>query len=452
MEIIDGEKVVTNKKDGSKLVLRGGAWVPYTPKQGSAYERYFAKPATQAVGNLLTGGPAGLLFQGRPLPIGPKPDSPMARKLAENIVPQTPGQAGRDIGMIAGGELLAPAEGASLAYKIGAPLGRTALTALTSAVGEKLAGGSALKGAEEGALQQGTGEAAAPAINFLGSYGKTALNAKDVKNVGGLVSDLIPSLGDVSTVPKFDAAFRGGEATEKAGQKLGTLEESISKQLGKKPIGTMMVQTSGRTPMTVRVKASFDDMVDKIRDLNRIGYAYSGDAQQKALAADARREAHDLTEELSSALNKQQPGLGDKFLKVRREYAKASLFTRIFSDPDLYDASGRLNMNTLQELAANRGSAGFREDLIRVLGRDDTNKFLDKVYRNAPSTARDVDAGLNMGLSFHPGTAMPRIFAHPRLGQKVGEIPRRLPKISPTAPAILLGRLKDYLSQGQVTP
>ena len=430
MEIVNGEQVATNKKTGEQVVLRGGKWVPYNAAP-SAYQKYFAQPATAGVEKGLgaLAGPLGILAS----KIAPG----AAEAISKTIVPQTPKQAGIDAGMLAGGALAPEAVIPGIIARMGA-------SAAGGAIGSKLGGDTAMSGAKEGAIQQGVGEVAAPALSLLGRYGKTLRNQKDVERIGGFLSNVLPSIGGLRSVDKFDSAFRGGEATEKVGQKLAKYEGAISKRLGDTEIGTMDIATRGSpqsAPTTVRVKATFDDMVQRIRDLNRTGYAYSGDAQQKALAADARREAHDLTQDLGKALNKQAPGLGDRFLRARRQYSTASLMTRIFSDPSLYDASGRMDMNSLQELVANRGSAGFREDLTRVLGRDKTNDFLKKVYRNAPPTARDVSGGLNLGARLHPASPIPTLVAHPHLSATVGQLPRRFPQIPPTAAALLLGQL-----------
>lgn len=427
MRTEDGQDIdpITGKPLGKPLGASAGP---------SAYQKYFAGPLTAGVekgaGALL--GPLGILeSQAHPQ---------VAKSVAETVVPQTPKQAGIDAGMLAGMALAPEAVVPGIATRMG-------LAALGGGLGSKAGGDSAIAGAKSGALQQGLGEAAAPIINMAGAFGKTALNKEDVGRIGKYLKTLVPGIGDLSKVEKFDSAFRGGEATEKVGKRLAQYEDAISKRLGKKEIGSMTVMSKAgpnTAPIPLKVDATFDDMIGRIRTLNRVGYAYSGDATQKALAADARREAHDLVEELGSALNKQTPGLGDRFLKMRRQFATTSTFQRIFSDPDLYDPSGRMKMDTLQQLVANRGAAGFREDLVRVLGRGKANDLLNKVYRGAASTARDVPASLNLRGGI--GASLPRVFFRPQLGQTVGQVPRHIPKIPPGV-AGLLGQLLPNQSE-----
>lgn len=404
----------------------------------SRFQKYFAQPVTGAAAS----GIAGLL--GGPSAMA-KP-SELSKSIAKTVVPQTPTQAGVDVGMIAGGALAPEAFLPGLAVRLGA-------SAAGGGLGALLGGESAKQGAVSGALQQGVGEVAAPIANLAGRYGSAALNEKDTSRIGGFIQQMIPTIGNLKKVEQFDAAFRNGEAVEKVGRELANVEAEISKKFGSKALVDMPVplamRTSAERPNWVTGKASFDEVVTRIRELNRQGYSYAGDAQQKALAADARREAHELTNVLGQALNKKIPGLGTEYLAARREFAQTSLLTRIFSEPDLYDANGQMNMSALQEYVANRGSAGFREDLVRTFGRDKANKFLSKVYSGAPITGRNVKGGLNMGMSMHPGPVpFPRFYAHPHLSTRVGEVPRRFPKIPPAVPGLIAGqKVNDLIQQ-----
>jgi hypothetical protein len=422
MEIINGEKVATNNTDGSKVVFRGGKWVPYAsggslgsvggPSHRPEWEQYEAHPPPSPAG--MQRIEAGYKAAGGP---------------------QTLGQAGADVGMIAGA--LAP-EGQILG-----PIARMAMTAAGGAAGEKLGGGSALKGAESGAIQQGVGEVAAPAINVLGRYGKNALNQQDVKRVGGYLRNLASWLPTPKSVPEFDAAFRGGEATEKVGNRLAKYETAIANRLKQKPIMQMPAPASvkGGQFATVSTDATFEDVIHQIKQLNDQARYNGPDSSLRWAAKNARQQAHELTQDLGAALNKVHPGLGKRYLAARRQYAGAATLRDIFSEPSLWDASGRMDMSKLQELVANRGVAGYRDELTRIFGRDKTNQLLKKVYRDAPPTARDVAGGLNMGVSVHPGIAIPRVFAHPHLPSSIGQIPRRFPKLPPAAAALLLGQI-----------
>lgn len=175
MEQINGEWVATNPKSGAQVVFRNGAWVPFgnTTQQPSAYQR-FARPVTKGLENLFTGGPVGVLNAGRPVPT--MPDLPGGNQAlahaAASYFPQTPTQAGKDIGMVVGSLLAPEVTGAGVAAKLARPAIRIASTALGGAGGAAAGGESPLGGAESGAIQQGVGEATAPAINLLGRYGK----------------------------------------------------------------------------------------------------------------------------------------------------------------------------------------------------------------------------------------------------------------------------------------
>lgn len=449
METIDGEQVATNKKDGSKVVLRDGKWIPYTPKGPSGFQKYFAAPATNAVANAIGGPFFSQSVIGGPPMIG---SGAVPKSIAKAIVPQTPTQAAIDAAMLASGGLVGPAaEGAGLAAKLARPAMRMGIAALGGAAGSKAEGKSATSGATSGALQQGFGEIVAPAANLAGKIGKMALNREDVQRVGSFMRNLAPWLPSPKNVSEFDKVFRGGEATEKIGSRLGKYEKAISNRFGDTPIMKMQApaSTRGEQFATVTTDATFDDVVHRIKMLNDQARYNGPDSSLRWAAKHARQEAHELTQDLGAALNQQTPGLGSRYLAARRQYAGARLLSDIFSEPDLWKADGRIDMAKLQDLVANRGAAGYRDELTRIFGRDKTNQLLQKVYRDAPPTARDVPGGLSLGMSAH-GIGIPRVFAHPHLPSSVGAVPRRFPKIPPTAPGLAAGQTINNLIQ-QIT-
>ena len=443
MEVIDGEQVATNKKTGAKVVLRDGAWVPYTPKPQPAFQKYFAKPATSALTNIL--GAMG----GQPPEDVNQPNSSESM-VARNVVPQTPGQAGRDVGMIAGGELFAPAEGASLAYRaLAAPLGRIGITAGTSAIGEKLGGGSAIEGAKEGAIQQTIGEGITGLVNIGSRLSDKALNKLDATRVGTFIkSKILPSItSPLSSARDYDALFRHETAQREIQQQLEPLEDQV------RQITTDFQANSPRmlTPFDL------DDDLTRIRDAQDIGYGKTGSAAERLEARRARATAHDLTEQLGQKL--QSYGVPDdvaaKYMDLRREYGRALTLQKMFGKKGLYLAGDRIDWSKLESLA--QEPKELRSDLIRQLGPEGADAFLKSIGRNQIPLGTDEPANLNplsmLRGYFHPGG----VGAGAHIGEmtpgvRLGNVPRRYPRISPTAPAILLGRLKDYLSQGQVTP
>jgi hypothetical protein len=412
---------------------------------------------SRAVGGVLEG------------PHGMAQPSNVAKSIANYVVPPDEKQALINAAMI-GGSFVAPEA------TLPSALARTGITAGAGALGGALEAKekgqpmlpSILSSGASGGIQQGLGEIAAPAINWLGKYGSRALNAQDVERVGGFLSELSDWLPSPKSVENFDSEFRGGEALDRAGEKLGDMEAKLSARLGKQPVVQMSLPASVQSGQFGNVKAgvSFDEAVKRIRELNDEG-RYTGNDQNLRYAAKmARQQAHDLVQELGTALNGIQPGAGDRYLAARRKYGGTALMTRLFSEPDLWSPDGRLNWEKLQELAAQSGAAGYRDELNRTFGRGKANQFLSKIYRDAPTTARDIEGkGLmgtlaqSMRAIMHPSGEV-GLYGHLPMtsqisGQTVGNVPRRFPRMSAGLAALLLGpNAADQISQmtGAQTP
>lgn len=461
METIDGEQVATNKTTGQKVVFRGGSWVPYTPKVATPpskltstapsptatptpdwYGRNIAQPLTSGVSRVIQQETQPLL----------SPDT--SKSIAQGIVPQTPTQAAITAAMIGTGQLPE-----ALARNIPGALLRTGIVGAAGAGANALQGKSALAGGVTGAFEQGSGEMIAPAVNWLGKMGKKALNRADLGRFGSFISSMVPGL-KLRTAEDFDAEFRGGDALRRVGKKLGQFQDQIGKLVGDNPIVPGSVPSSSLSGKTINTTITFDEAVKQIRELNDQGKYYGNDATLRLAATQARQAAHDLTQRTAAALDQHTPGLGQSFLKMRREYGKTATLSHLFQEDDLWEPDGRVDWAALAEKMQNVAPTGYREDLIRNFGSDGTNALLRSANRNAPPTVRDIEGqgvlgaigqGLRgfIGHSGMPGVSAHLPFGRTVLGKTVGDVPRRFPKIPPAVPALLLGQnVSDLINSG----
>jgi len=483
------------------------AAAPTTAPTGPTnYQKYFANPAAGALA--AAAGPLGALLSkgpgGTPPPAGGSGSIPEA--ISQAAVGQTPTQTAINAASMGAGKLIGP--GTSLASKLLRPVARTGMVAGAGALSNMAQGQDPAIGALHGGVQQGFGEVAAPLLSGLGHLGKKALNRADISRLGGAISTILPGI-KAKNINDFDEAFRGGGAIAQTSEKLRAHEGKLAQWLGDpnvsdvptdigpsdiNPLGTTTIpgrksgtymapeqntapsgkmvvlkdaiadrkpfsmelptplanKLTNQTTTTLTAPGSFTDAIKQLDDLNKIGYGPTGDALSKHVANQARSDAHVLLENIKSALNRYgaingRPGIGDQYFGLRKDVNKAYLFTKILGEDELWDPKGRIKWDQLVPLMANR-NGGYREDLVRTLGRDGAQKFITKVNRDASPTVSDIPARFGFFIRAHG--VRPSVGFHPQIGQRVGDVPRYFPKLPPAVPGLAAGAaLSDVLNQ-----
>jgi hypothetical protein len=430
MEVIDGEKVVTNDA-GMKMVLRGGAWVPFTPKGGGSWwQRDVVQPLRPAVeqGMAFMSGAPMADEKGKIQPSG------IEKFAASNIVPDT----ATDAALNALFMMVPEAKALKEAPFAGRMLGRAARVGGMGLAGAGIGaatGEGALSGAAKGAFGQATGEVASKGIQEAEGVEST----RYAKRIGDSIKEHFPYLANslekignkLQTPADFDSAFKSGAAMNDMNRLLSETKDQVETAVGKGPIfGVVLNPSSPQVQILPRSKAFQDLVRDNIREAQELGIRFdpkagftptfrqadqlisranqkafslsSGVGKDSAVAARIRRNADAALDDLRSNLNIAAPGIGDLYRDTQGKWKEANNVARMFSDPKVIPRTGKLSPADLQNLAKETDTAGYRKELESTPGG---KKLLKEIFRGAPPTATDRPrASIPFGLHLVPGT------------------------------------------------
>ncbi len=371
-------------------------------RKPSLYERYVAQPLTQGATRLI----GKLEPEAAQRWVSPS-------TIAKIAVPQTPTAAGTMFG---------------LGLASGAPtiLGRLAAAGLGGAAGAGLGGEYIPGGALQGVASQGAGELGGAAIS-----GATRLLMhnpileKTTADFGESVANALPGIGAVpKTATDLESAFTHGNALEPLRNEM----DAVSKQASAAAPGSrfhvpVFVRSTGRQAWA---KTSLEDAEKELTNLNDEGWRLdlSGDPRYTQKGRLYRTLAYEARQKIGAELNKTQPGLGDAWLATRKAYSAGRTLQRIFNEPGVFnEETGELDQRVLSKLITQQRPRGYRQELVRNLGKQNADNLLLTIRRGGASgVASDVPGyGARMGVSM---SATPHPYIRPPVPPKfVGQNP-----------------------------
>jgi hypothetical protein len=474
MEVIDGEKVVTNDK-GMKLVLRGGAWVPYIPKAGSApswWERNIKPlqtPAAEAMA-MLSGAPMAD-EKNKILPTG------IEKFAANQIVPDSATDAALNALMLAMPEGKAlEAFPPPIRALLRSRLGRIGtMTGLGAGIGAATGEGAGT-GAFKGGVGQTGAEIASPIIRRV-TEGNEA--ARYASNLGKTIKEQFPFLANslerignkLETPADFDAAFKSGRAMQDMSRLLDETKAQVKSAVGNQPIFANVLNPNSTHPTMLPRSKAFSDLVrDNMREAQELGIRFdpkfgyrptfeqadalitrargnayrleSGVGKDSAVGARIRRNADSALDDLKSNLNRVAPGIGDIYRDTQGKWSEANDIARLFSKPGVIEG-GKLRAQQLQEQAMETGNKGFRRQLE---SSPSGKKLLKDIFRGAEPTGTAHARGkahLRFGvwpMPAHVYTNIPA-FGTKRVGKEAVQLYHGIPAIAAKA-------IAEQLQQG----
>lgn len=363
-------------------------------KVGDFYKNDIAQPLTQAIGaglDNLTEHPFGVMNN----PLENKPQatmatpfhqlSPFAQEVAQFVVPQTATSAA-----LTAGSMLLPE--AKIAQKLGeaaGPVARVlgtrpgrigAMTGLGAATGAAT-GEGALSGAAQGAGTTVPGEAIAGAAGMVGRrLGEGSLIRKTTADFGKALMRQIPWVGKLEKGSDFANAFIHGGAVEKA----GNLLNSVKTTLGRRVQGHLF-NIPIPTAQGVEVRAlPFHEADALITQMQDHGFGVSGDPRGGVDSPNWRKLALQTRDRIANKLNDIQRGLGDSYLKARKQFDISKTLTKMFKKEGLFVEGGLHQPELIGRMNKYAG------DLDRSLGKSGAKDLLNTLRRGFVGEATDT--------------------------------------------------------------
>lgn len=378
-----------------------------------------------------------------PTGFGPlAPSDPNAPGFVESLIGRTPTEKA-----VTGAT--AVADIARLAGMLPNPVARTAGVLLPIATGagmEYLQGGSPWSGAATGALQS-----VLPNIAAAGT-GAALRQRKDVKELTNVVKEHLPVLAPHvdRKITTWDRLFRGGEARKIAGDALRATKDKIKNAVGIQgevfPLLSSVTEkelekewtSSGRASIaqfdaarrqqarTIQANTTarpFEVWDQMITDLNNEADRFG--RKKAAKKAALRKQAFDMTEELTERIRQVDPELADEYSLYRHQMHDTLALERVLSKKGVITSGtlgNRIDMGKLQDLMND-------PDVRTALESSPMGKrFLLEAFRGAPPIGGDIPPEFRTRVYGHPSLQhflpMGGLSGHPTLGQRVG---RRVP-------------------------
>lgn len=386
------------------------------------------------------------------MPMKPRPTSSLSEWGAEKIVPQTPRQAGIDAAVIAS---MVPGAGPAMLPLMLAGGGIGGALEATPAGGiSQISPKEALKqggmGALDAASQWGMGK-----LLSKGPYRmplptrSTALDETIATNVGKTLRGELPDLQGVEGPGSplndpidYSQEFQGGNALKRASQKMNDVHDTARTAVAQNTVTgrvPMQTLTTGRgTPQ----EFEFDDVVDRIRELDEAGKWHKADPRPKAEADAARAKAAFVKQEFRGRLNQVQPGLGNELTEANTQWAKTKTLTDVLSDPKIYPQKGGSGIPT--EMGQKKGQwdlphmkfkfqtpeeyGGNRGEMRRQFGDTITDRIISQLGGGGPISTKAA----------FPGEVKPPVGRES--GGRWGLGGFRLPSLAKRPPGVTMGR------------
>ena len=333
--------------------------------------------------------------------------------LAKTVIPQTPTAAGVDVGLLLAG---------------GAPslAARLAAAGVGGAAGAGLGGESVPMGALQGVTAQGTGEVGGKVLAGIGrKLGGQQFIEKTTADVGEAISQALPGIGGVpETAADLEKLYTHGDALEPLRAEMARVSEEAGAMA---PGAQFDVPTNVGTKGggLVKAPATLKQAEERIRWLDQEGRKLeTGDPRWTRTGQQMRTAAYQGRQAVAKQLNKVSSGLGDEWLQSRKKFTAGRILQRIFREEGAFDTkTGTIDQGKLTKLI----SKDYWDDLVRNLGRKNTDKILAAVRRGGAS-------GVKEDISGYPA----------RIGARLGG----MPFIRPFVPPEFVGETPWYMKPG----
>jgi len=272
-------------------------------------------------------------------------------------------------------------------------------------------------GALKGALGQAGGE-------ILSSVGKRVLGgneaARYAQNLGKTVQESFPQIGEavrdlginLDDPKALDAAFKAGKDSpvmKHAAEQLAVAKHSVGLAAGNRPLGVSdalfrLIRDNPEEaeragiPNDPRVwrQLKYDQWDKFLTETRSKAYTLErapgvGGSPKDALQGrNIRRDVETALGDLQRKLNTIDPGTGDFYRRSQGRFAQTKTITDLFSEKGVIGNDGHIDIPKLQELAKERGSQGWRDELERTPGG---KKLLKEIFRKDSPTAVDRPRG-----------------------------------------------------------
>lgn len=375
------------------------------------YEKYVARPASIGIGGLL-GGPQEMADEAKQ-PLGKRT---LNRNIAGYAVGDDPASGAINAALLASG--LGPEELTATAIR------RVAIPTIAGAVGSKLGGEGATKGAVEGGLTGLGGEMLGGGVGVVGRLlGKDRLLRKTLSGVGETIGQSVPELGALKTDADFSEQLVKGKGVKRLGDALDSVKQRIMDATSEfHPRGAQpkefMVPTLGKGGALEWERLPFDKADAALSELDRHGYNLSGDPKTAVDGAKYRAAVRQGRDMLADQVNSVARGLGDQYRVAQKKFATGETLQRIFNTKGVFSPEGFIDQPKLADLLGKQSE--YYEDLARSMGGPQADAMVDSILRGSRGMARDLSdepLRMRMGLGgaphFHP----------PRTYRPVGNVP-----------------------------
>ena len=352
--------------------------------------------------------------------------------IVENALPQTPTDLGIWIATMpfAEGRLALRAGetvGSTLIKKM--LTGGTARVMATTAAGA--AGGALGENGEtmtSGAFKGGIAGLGGEMLNKIGRMASyfpwiKKIATEDAKSVGETVADMVPTFGKVKTLKQFQAMFMHGLGERRLGKMyqdgINQITDTVQSPTYTKILSgsTLPMKSSAKTPFNTAIntvidkvrsllpmkssaeipsmKSSaeipFNTVIDKVRSLREDARNLFN--RSPVEASQVSELANKIESEAIGSLPKEQ---ADKYLDVKREYARGKTFLRFFEDENMLTNDG-LNTEKLQKKFRAQGLS----ERDSVISAAEVGKFENTLFRGADTGSIITDEDLDLFGKFH---------------------------------------------------
>jgi hypothetical protein len=367
---------------------------------------------------------------------------PLAREVAEFVVPQTP-TAGA---LTALSMALPPVKAARVLGEAAGPVtkflgNRLARMGAGTAIGAgagALSGEGATSGALQGAGAFVPGEMLAAGAGIVGRHlGEAGVVRDTTAKFGKAISDRLPWLNKMEKGSDFANAFIHGGAVERA----GNLLRSVKGTLGQRTQGYHFPLPAPADTGIEKKLMGFDEADKLITQLQQgYGFTPTGAERTGMTAREARALSYEIRDRLAGHLDTIKSGLGNSYLKARKQFDAAATLTKMFDQRDLIGPEG-LNQPKLIERMNEHST-----DLGRSMGKGAAQDLLNVLRRGFVGEGKDIPGKAGKSVKgVHMPIPMPYYVKHGgQAFDPIGKVPGYIrPSGAPIEAAIsnIVGRL-----------
>lgn len=230
-------------------------------------------------------------------------------------------------------------------------------------------------------------------------FAETPIVNSGIRAFGKALSNELPHLGgQIKTADDLDRLFRSGEVQEFYGNRARAAQQAIGERMAH-DFGIKSFDLPGLGPAGKNY--SFEAALEHIRQLEEMGYAEAGGPSSRLGARGYRQLANEAINSMRNQLNERDPGLGDYWAKIRKQYGAARSLTDLFRTQGVFGGEGGgttgVNWPKVQDLLAGK----YRAPLNTMLGQDAAEEIAGGARRGGSLAQTDISAD-PAHLRYHP--------------------------------------------------